>query len=105
MHDHVAGVDQGPVALPQPLDRDVLHALVLQLGNQVVGHRRDLSGRAARCDHHVVADGGLVRQIDGDDVLGLVVVQRLGHQIEKAVSLRGRREVGYGELLSLDAWS
>jgi hypothetical protein len=47
----------------------------------VVGHRADVTVRAAGGDDHAVGHGALVLEIDEDDVLGLLVVQASQDQL------------------------
>jgi hypothetical protein len=73
---HVAGVDEHPVALRQALDTDVLDARVFELVHNVIGQCADVSLRAAAGDDHQVRNRGLAANIDAEDVLCLVVFQR-----------------------------
>ncbi len=99
--DHVARVDQHPVAVGQALHTAPAIALVLEGAQQVVGQGRDVTVRAAGRDDQAVGDRALVLQVDEDDVLGLVVVQALedqGFQLAGA-SLVVRRGLGLGRRL------
>ena len=81
MDDHVAGVDQHPVAAGQALDPGAAVALVLERPQQPVGQGADMAVRAAGRDDQAVGDGALVLQVDEDDVLGLVLVQSSQDQV------------------------
>ena len=80
MDDDVAGIGQNPVAGLLAFDRDIAVAGLLQAIGQVIGDGDDLAVRASGGDHHVVGEGRLALEVDDDDVLGLVVVQRTTHQ-------------------------
>jgi hypothetical protein len=73
MHDHVAGVDQNPVAVRQPLHACAAVAVLLQRAQNVVGDCAHVPVRTAGGDDHGVGHRALVSQIDLNDVLGLVV--------------------------------
>jgi hypothetical protein len=69
---------QSPSA--RPLGADGAMEPLLEALRELFGDRGDLPRRAAGGDDHVIGDGGLAPQVDGDHVLGLVVVQRGQHQ-------------------------
>src|SRR5579872_2959360 len=71
----VAGVDQHPVALPHAFDADIAHAGRLDVLDDIVSNRADMTLRPAGCHDHVIADRGFICEIDGDAVLGLHVFQ------------------------------
>ena len=73
--DHIAGIDQHPVAGAQALDADVAAAGFLQVVEQPVGDRRDVAVRTAGGDDHVVGEGRFAGDVDRDEVLGLGVVE------------------------------
>ena len=54
---------------------------VLERAQDVVGDRAHMTMRTPRGHDHAIGDGGLVGQIDGDNVLGLVVVQPGQNQV------------------------
>ena len=75
MNDDVAGVDQHPVAAIQTFDAGIAEALVLKIGHDMVGNRQDMAARATGDDDHVVSKRGLSSNVDGDDILGLGVLE------------------------------
>jgi hypothetical protein len=75
VHDHVAGVDQHPVAVRQALDPGAAVPGVLQSAQEMIGHRTDVTMRTARGDDHAVGDRALTLQVDEDDVLRFFVVE------------------------------
>jgi hypothetical protein len=99
MDDHIAGVDQHPVAMGQALDIDACKPGLLQRFQEVVGNRTHVSMGAAGRDHHVVADRSLVLEVNGDGVLGFRVIKRFEDQLEyplgrrRAVSRVSQRSV------------
>ena len=103
--DDVIGVDQHPIGHRQPFDAHVAAKLLLDPLGELLGHRRDLAGRAAAGDHHIVGDVRFAVERDGDDVERLVVVegtkheavQRLGLFVGSAVMRSG---CGYGQTAS-----
>jgi hypothetical protein len=73
MHDHIAGVDQHPIRICLPFDRDPDTA-----GKglfETFGQGQHLPGRAAARDDHVVGDCRLAGQVDRNDVFGLTVFE------------------------------
>ncbi len=75
MHDHVARIDQHPIAMRQALDARNGHPRVLERFHDAVRHRANMNVGTAGCDDHHVSDGGFAVEIDRDDVLGLSVVE------------------------------
>lgn len=75
MDDHIAGVDQGPIALRQALDPNAGQAPLLQLAREVLGERRDMARRTSRCDDDGIAQRRPAAEVDLDDVFRLVVVE------------------------------
>jgi len=73
--DHVAGVDQHPVAVRQALDPGLAGAGLFQRAHQVVGDGADMAVRAPGRDDHAIGDRAFVFQVDEYDVLGLIVVE------------------------------
>ena len=79
-------------AAGSPSIRTFLPNRSLILSRKLNGHRRDLPRRAARRDHHMVGDVRFAGERDGDDLLRLVVVERLAARACGA--LRRRRALG-----------
>ena len=59
----------------QALDASAPETGVLERAQQVVGHGADVTMRTSGRHDHAISDGALVLEIDGNDVLGLVVVE------------------------------
>jgi hypothetical protein len=75
-HD-IPGIDQNPIAMGQAFDVAGAIACILQARRQMLRDCADLALRAARADHHIVGDRGFAAKIDGDDILSLVLVERM----------------------------
>ena len=73
--DHIARVDEHPVALVLALDGYGHQAAILELHHEVVGHGGELALRAPGRDDHEVGDGRFGSEIDGEDLFGLVGVE------------------------------
>ena len=73
MDDHVARVDQHPVACLAPFGLAQDTRILLQPFDQLVGDCDHLPCRAARTDDHEIGHLGLAVQVDGHDILGLVL--------------------------------
>jgi hypothetical protein len=72
---HVAGIDQHPVAGGQPFHARIAEPLVLEVLNDAVGDGAHMAVGAARRDDHGVCEGGFADQVDLDRVLGLHVLE------------------------------
>jgi len=107
MNDHVAAVDQHPVAgfLAFHLGADA--ELLLQPVGQLFRNRRHLTRRPARADHHVIGHVRAPAQVDLHDIFGLVVIDRLQDRFQnlfgavvakarRAAIARGNRKPGCG---------
>ena len=62
---------------------------LFDLVGKLNGHRRDLAGRAARRDHHMIGDVRLAGERDGHDLLRLVVVERLEDELVEIFDVDG----------------
>src|SRR3954452_3994364 len=63
VHDHIAGIDQHPVAIGQALDVDVLDAVFLEAFGDVLRDRADLPVHPAGGDDHVFAGGRFASKV------------------------------------------
>ena len=68
--------------------------LLLQPVGELFGDGGDLARGAAGSDHHEVAHLGAAAKVDRDDVLGLVVLEGVGDDLEEI--LAGHLGVGPG---------
>ena len=87
VHDHIAGIDQHPVAIGQALDMDVLDAVFLQGFRDVFRDRADVPVGTAGGDDHVVGKGGLAAKVDGDRFFRLHIVEAGEDDIQRLVGV------------------
>ncbi len=73
--DDVAGVDQHPVAMRHALDAHAADAGLVQILEHAIRDRADMTVRPPGGHNHESAIEVLPREIDGDGVLGLHVVE------------------------------
>src|ERR1051326_1192937 len=90
MDDHVVRIDQHPVGGRKPFDSNVLAKSLLDLVGKLNSHGRNLPRRAARGDHHMIGNVRFAREGDGDNLLGLVVIERLKDETVKVFDVEGR---------------
>ena len=55
MHDHVARIDQNPIALRQAFDVHAADAPFLQASREILGERGDMARRPSRTDDDRIA--------------------------------------------------
>ena len=108
MNDHVARIDQHPVAMRYAFDPGGNAGLV-QILDDPVGDRADMALRPAGRHDHVVADRRFISQIDGEDVLGLHIVEAGEDQTKDLLGVKthsgdrfGRATFGPRELQTVD---
>jgi hypothetical protein len=97
VNNHVAGVDQNPVGMGQAFDLGATESGVFDRAQQMVGQSGNVSLRAARRDDNGVRERRRALQIDGDDVLGLVVIKSGEDQL-------GKRFSGGFRQVRIDLW-
>ena len=66
VHDHVAGIDQHPVAIGQALDMDAFDSGFLETLGNIFRDRADVPVGPARSDDHVVGKCRFAAKVDGD---------------------------------------
>jgi hypothetical protein len=88
MHDHVAGIDQHPVAIGQALDMDRLDSGFLETFGDIFRDRADMPVGPARGDDHIVGKCGFASKIDGDRFFRLHIVEAGEDQLEGFVGDR-----------------
>jgi len=87
VNDHVAGVDQHPVAMRNAFDAGD-DAGFVQVLDDPVGDRADMALRPAGSHDHVVADRRFVPEVDGEGVLRLHIVEAVEDQTEDLLGVR-----------------
>ncbi len=80
MYDDIARVDQHPVAAIFSLDRKHRLSGFFQRIGDIVGKGGDMALRAATCDKHAIRKAALGCKIEHGDILGLVILQRVGDE-------------------------
>ena len=75
MNDYVVRVDKHPIRGRKPFDSNIFSKSLFDLVAKLNGHRRDLPGRAAGGDNHIVGDVRFARERDGDDLDRLIIVK------------------------------
>jgi hypothetical protein len=88
MHDHIAGIDQYPVALPHALDTNARTARIFDVFDEVIGNSTDMALRPAAGHDHVIADRGFSGEIDDDAVLGFHVFKTRKDGAERLLGTR-----------------
>lgn len=102
--DHIAGVYQHPITGAEPLDVKVSPTGFLQIFNDVIGNRRDVTLGAARSHNHVVGKRRFSDDVDGGNVLSLGVFEtgeddlHGGRRCEFTAGGRKTRGTGTGPL-------
>src|SRR5262249_37430280 len=73
VHDHVACIDQDPVALPHALDTNARIARIFDVLDEVIGNGADMAQPPSSGHNHVVSDRRFFGKFDDDAVLGFHV--------------------------------
>jgi len=87
VHDHIAGIDQHPVAVGQTLDVDRLDAGFLETFGNVFRDRADMPVNPARGDDHVVGKCRFTAKVDGDRFFRLHIVEAGEDQFQGLVGV------------------
>lgn len=90
MHDHIAGIYQHPVGRLQAFHLGRAISCFLDGAQHMVGNRADMAVGPPAGDQDEICDRGLARQIDGDDILCLVIVKNGEDQGFKGFTLPRR---------------
>ena len=75
MHDHVAGIDQHPIAIGQALDMKAFDSGFLEALGHILRDRTDVPVDPAGGDDHVIGKCGFAAKVDGDRFFRLHIVQ------------------------------
>jgi hypothetical protein len=94
--NHVAGVNQHPIAMGQALDPDASEPDATKVLKHLVGHCSHMAIGPSRGHNHVVGDCRLSAQIDCGGVLRLHVVEAREDDTKRLIGVRThlRDEVG-----------
>ncbi len=91
-HD-IAGIHNNPVGLGEAFNAHVFLAACFKAFSEFDGEGADMPGRGPGGDDHVVGYAGLVIEVDGNNIKGLVCVQGLFD--EGLHFLRGFKSAGF----------
>src|SRR6185503_17373414 len=80
VHDHVAEVDQHPLAGLLALDAVHARAELADALLHAVCERSDLPIGVPACDHHALEHRGHARRVEDEDVAALDVLERFHHR-------------------------
>lgn len=80
MHDHIAGIYQHPVGRLQAFHPGRAISRLLDGAQNMIGNRAHMAVGSPAGDQDEVGDGGLSGQIDGDDILCLIIVKNAEDQ-------------------------
>src|SRR5690606_21000661 len=89
MNNHVASVNEHPVRLRQTFNSRHDAEFGLHTLHEVIGQSRHMARRVATRNHHHVGDRAFTLQRNGNDIDGLVVVERSENQIMQTSFTRG----------------
>ena len=87
MHDHIAGIDQHPVAIGHALDVDAFNSGFLESLGDVFRDRADVPVDPAGGDDHVVGKCGFATKVDGDRFFRLHIVEAGEDDIQRLVGV------------------
>ena len=80
MDDHIARVDQNPIAQRHPFNPCLADALLFQLLDQLIGDGTHMTLGTAGGDNHIIAKRRFPGQVDADNVIGLGVLEGVGDE-------------------------
>src|SRR5262249_12957679 len=89
MNDYVDSGDEHQMGGRKALDATSSPKSLFDLARKLPRHGRHLTGRASRRNHHVIGDVRFSGQGNGNDLLGLIVVERLEHQTVEVIYVDG----------------
>jgi hypothetical protein len=88
VNDHVAGVDQHPIAMRHALDPDSREPGLTKIFEYAICHRPDVTVGPSRGHDHVVGDCGVTAQIDYGGILSLHVIKAREDDAKRLVGVR-----------------
>src|SRR5712692_4659662 len=91
MHDDIAKIDEHPASSRVALDPQRAASRLSRLFADRIRDRLYLPLPAAGTDHEEVGDGGQLRDVQNEDVLGLLVARGLDDDVRE----RSRRELAH----------
>ena len=87
VHDHIAGIDQHPIAVGQALNVDVLDSGFLETFGDVFRDRADVPVDPAGGDDHVIGKCRFAAKVYGDRFFRLHIVEAGEDQIQGLVGV------------------
>ena len=108
--NHIARIDQNPIAMRHALNLNIAEAKRLQTFQQMLRDRPDMPVGAAGCDDHGISEGGFVGEVDGDEILRLVLIEAFLDCLKQRArgwcsGTRRRRAQGLGCQLPSSPWA
>jgi hypothetical protein len=88
MDDHIACVDQDPIAQGHPFDPGLADTLCFQLLDKLIGNGAHVTLGAAGGDNHVIAKRRFPCQVDADNIVSLGILQGIGDEAGEGVGSR-----------------
>lgn len=85
MHDDIPRIDQHPVAMGHALDAGDPPADFVDITVEMIGDGPDMALRTPRGDDHEVSQCRLALNVDGDNILGLRIVEALKDGFQNVV--------------------
>src|SRR6201999_168337 len=83
MDDDIARIHQRPIALGGAVHRPAAITFFLEAARQMFGDGHDMAAGTARGDHHRVTQRRTASQIDGHNIFGLVIFERVADALQK----------------------
>jgi hypothetical protein len=87
VHDHVAGIDQHPIAVGQALDMEAFDSGLLEAFGHIFRNRTDVPVYPAGGDDHVIGKCRFAAKVDGDRFFRLHIVQAAEDHIQGLVGV------------------
>ena len=81
MDDHVARIDQNPIAQRHPFNPCLADTAFFELLDQLIGDGADVTLGTAGGDNHVIAKRRFPCQVDADDIVSLGVLKGVGDEV------------------------
>jgi hypothetical protein len=97
MHEHIAGIDQNPVAMRQPLDAWRFQAGVFDRLDHVLGDRSDMYAGASGGYDHGIGDRGLAMQVEANDVFCFGIFETRQNGLREKTGVRLSRTLHRGK--------
>lgn len=97
MHDHVAGIDQNPVAMRQPFDARASESGILDPLDHTFRDRSHMHAGASGGDDHGIGEGSLAMQVEADDVFCFGIFETRQNGLGEKAGVRFSRTLRRGK--------